>query len=232
MAASDDPAAALPAAEPRARVGTALGIAITVIAIVLAVAFGVDRADDDTRIAKEVVALHELPPETAPVPADGAGAPGGFAANAAADGWVPIGTRRDELEGRETRTTYWQKAGSRVAYTTVTGPPVEIPQTGRQTGRRGLLLRSFDGAYTESLTADQARRDDVLVATTMAGAPVSHDHGGPVRLVVAPMYFYKSLKWLGGVEVAAAPPPGYWEVRGYDVDAWVGRSNGRDDAPV
>lgn len=96
----------------------------------------------------------------------------------------------------------------------------------------GVLLRSFDGAYTESLTADQARRDDVLVATTMAGAPVSHDHGGPVRLVVAPMYFYKSLKWLGGIEVAADPPPGYWEVRGYDVDAWVGRSNGRDDAPV
>jgi DMSO/TMAO reductase YedYZ molybdopterin-dependent catalytic subunit len=95
----------------------------------------------------------------------------------------------------------------------------------------GVLLRSFDGAYTESLTAEQARRDDVLVATTMQGTPVSHDHGGPVRLVVAQMYFYKSLKWLGGVEVAAAPPPGYWEVRGYDVDAWVGRSNGRDDAP-
>ncbi len=55
-----------------------------------------------------------------------------------------IGTREDHLEGRDTETTYWQKAGSRVAYTTISGGPVEIPQTGFQTGRRGLLLRSFD----------------------------------------------------------------------------------------
>jgi DMSO/TMAO reductase YedYZ molybdopterin-dependent catalytic subunit len=96
----------------------------------------------------------------------------------------------------------------------------------------GVELRSFDGEYTESLTADQARRDDVLVATAMLGAPVTHDHGGPVRLLVAPMYGYKSLKWLGGIEVVDAPAPGYWERAGYDVDAWVGSSNGRRDDPV
>ena len=179
MAASDDPAAALPAAEPRARVGTALGIAITVIAIVLAVAFGVDRADDDTRIAKEVVALHELPPETAPVPADGAGAPGGFAANAAADGWVPIGTRRDELEGRETRTTYWQKAGSRVAYTTVSGSPVQIPQTGRQTGRRGLLLRSFDEDGRTAVAWNEDGHTVVVSGIRISRASLYNLAGGP-----------------------------------------------------
>jgi DMSO/TMAO reductase YedYZ molybdopterin-dependent catalytic subunit len=97
---------------------------------------------------------------------------------------------------------------------------------------RAITFRSFDGAYTESLTLGQARRPDVLVADTMNGKPVSRDHGGPVRLLVAPMYGYKSCKWLGTIEVVDAVHPGYWERRGYDVDAWVGRSNGRNDAPT
>jgi DMSO/TMAO reductase YedYZ molybdopterin-dependent catalytic subunit len=91
---------------------------------------------------------------------------------------------------------------------------------------------SFDGTYTESLTLDQARRRDVLVATAMLGGPVSADHGGPVRLYAAPMYGYKSIKWLDRIEVTDQVTPGYWERLGYDVDAWVGRSNGRDDAPT
>lgn len=90
----------------------------------------------------------------------------------------------------------------------------------------------FDGAYSESLTLEQARRDDVLVALRMQDKPLAHAHGGPVRLYVAPMYFYKSAKWLSGITVTERVEPGYWEDRGYDVDAWVGRSNGRDDAPT
>jgi DMSO/TMAO reductase YedYZ molybdopterin-dependent catalytic subunit len=90
-----------------------------------------------------------------------------------------------------------------------------------------VRLTSFDGTYTESLTLEQARRDDVLVALRMLGAPVTHDHGGPVRLYVAPMYGYKSVKWLSGIEVTDAVVPGYWEHRGYDVNGFVGRSNGR-----
>jgi DMSO/TMAO reductase YedYZ molybdopterin-dependent catalytic subunit len=90
----------------------------------------------------------------------------------------------------------------------------------------------FDGIYTESLTLKQAMRDDVLVALRMQDKPVSHQHGGPVRLYVAPMYFYKSAKWLSGITVTEDVKPGYWEERGYDVDAWVGKSNGRDDDPT
>ncbi len=99
-------------------------------------------------------------------------------------------------------------------------------------GAKALRLTSLDGTYTESLTLEQARRPDVLVATRMLGAPVTADHGGPVRLYVAPMYGYKSLKWLGGIEVGPAVRPGYWEDYGYEVDAWIGKSNGRGDAPV
>jgi DMSO/TMAO reductase YedYZ molybdopterin-dependent catalytic subunit len=47
------------------------------------------------------------------------------------------------------------------------------------------------------------------------------------------MYGYKSLKWLERIEVVEGEDPvGYWENLGYDVEAWIGRSNGRDDAPV
>jgi DMSO/TMAO reductase YedYZ molybdopterin-dependent catalytic subunit len=97
---------------------------------------------------------------------------------------------------------------------------------------RAVTLTSYDGAYTESLTLEQARRADVLVAYEMFGEPVTDAHGGPVRLYVAPMYGYKSLKWLGGITVTRSVQPGYWEVRGYDVDAWVGNSNGRSDEPI
>jgi DMSO/TMAO reductase YedYZ molybdopterin-dependent catalytic subunit len=90
----------------------------------------------------------------------------------------------------------------------------------------------FDGKYTESLTLEQARRPDVLVALRMRDKPIGHIHGGPVRLYVAPMYFYKSAKWLSRIHLTDSVKPGYWERYGYDVDAWVGRSNGRDDAPT
>ncbi|MDQ0401536.1 DMSO/TMAO reductase YedYZ molybdopterin-dependent catalytic subunit [Streptomyces sp. DSM 40167] len=90
----------------------------------------------------------------------------------------------------------------------------------------------FDGAYSESLTLEQARRADVLVALRMRDEDLGHAHGGPVRLYVAPMYFYKSAKWLSGITLTKNVRPGYWEERGYDVDAWVGRSNGRDDEPT
>jgi len=103
---------------------------------------------------------------------------------------------------------------------------------GVQASAKAVLFGSFDGAYTESLTLDQAGGTDTLVATHMLGAPVTRSHGGPVRLYVAPMYGYKSLKWLSSIELSDRVVPGYWEGYGYDVDAWIGKSNGRSDAPV
>lgn len=95
-----------------------------------------------------------------------------------------------------------------------------------------LRFTCFDGLYTESLTLEQARRSDMLVALTMNDRPVTAAHGGPVRLYAAPMYFYKSAKWLSGITVTKDVEPGYWERYGYDVDGWVGKSNGRHDAPT
>ncbi|MEO6511850.1 MAG: molybdopterin-dependent oxidoreductase [Nocardioides sp.] len=102
-----------------------------------------------------------------------------------------------------------------------------LERAGVRASGKALRLTSFDGTYTDSLTLDQARLPDVLVALSMLGGDVTHNHGGPVRLYVAPMYGYKSVKWLSGIEVTDAVVPGYWEDRGYDVDGFVGESNGR-----
>ena len=104
-----------------------------------------------------------------------------------------------------------------------------LDRAGVQSAGKALRLTSFDGTYTESLTMSQARLDDVIVAYQLDGKPISSDHGGPVRLYVAPMYGYKSIKWLDGIEVVDKVVPGYWEDRGYDIDAFVGQSNGRND---
>lgn len=89
--------------------------------------------------------------------------------------------------------------------------------------RRGKALRftCFDGVYTESLTLEQARRSDMLIALKMQDKPITHAHGGPVRLFAAPMYFYKSAKWLSGISVTDRVIPGFWEERGYDIDGWL-----------
>jgi DMSO/TMAO reductase YedYZ molybdopterin-dependent catalytic subunit len=84
-----------------------------------------------------------------------------------------------------------------------------------------VRFRSFDGTYTESMTLDEARASDVIVALRMLGGPVTHDHGGPVRMYVASMYGYKSTKWLSEIELTAQEITGYWERRGYPRDATI-----------
>ncbi|MER5917622.1 molybdopterin-dependent oxidoreductase [Streptomyces sp. NPDC001982] len=93
-----------------------------------------------------------------------------------------------------------------------------------------IRFTCFDGAYSESLTLEQARRADVLVALNMQDKPITHEHGGPVRLYVAPMYFYKSAKWLSGISVTDKVVPGYWEERGYAVDGWLDDADRHSDA--
>ena len=104
-----------------------------------------------------------------------------------------------------------------------------LDRAGVQSHAKAIRFKSFDGTYTESLTLGQARRKDVIVAYQMEGGDISDEHGGPVRLYVAPMYGYKSCKWLDAIELTDQVEAGYWEHYGYDVDGWVGRSNGRDD---
>jgi len=92
-----------------------------------------------------------------------------------------------------------------------------------------LSFESYDGTDTESLTLDQARLPDVIVAYRMLGAPVTTEHGGPVRLYVAPMFGYKSLKWLSAIHLVDQVEPGFWEQNGYPVDGWIDGSTAPTD---
>lgn len=101
-----------------------------------------------------------------------------------------------------------------------------LDTVGAHSSASAITFESYDGADTESLTIDQARLSDVIVAYQMLGGSVSTAHGGPVRLYVAPMYGYKSLKWLSAVRVVDQVVPGYWERNGYPTNGWLDGSTG------
>jgi len=71
------------------------------------------------------------------------------------------------------------------------------------------------GGFSTNLTADDFFASDVLLADQYEGEPISAAHGGPVRLVVPRLYFWKSAKWMTGIEFSAVDRPGFWETRGY-----------------
>jgi DMSO/TMAO reductase YedYZ molybdopterin-dependent catalytic subunit len=89
---------------------------------------------------------------------------------------------------------------------------------------------SLEQPYDDSLTLEQLRVRDVMLALDMDGAPLSRPHGSPARVVIPEMYGYKGVKWLTRIELVAHQPTGYWEGLGYDQNAWVGRSNGYTSA--
>lgn len=77
-----------------------------------------------------------------------------------------------------------------------------------------VILHSYDG-YTTNLPLADFGRPDALLACAWEGEPLSREHGGPVRLVVPHLYFWKSAKWIKRIELVSADQPGFWEVRGY-----------------
>ncbi|MFZ3088569.1 MAG: sulfite oxidase-like oxidoreductase [Methylotenera sp.] len=84
-----------------------------------------------------------------------------------------------------------------------------------------VTLHSYDG-YTTNLPLTALLDDDVIIAHSVLGAPLTLEHGGPVRLVVPKRYAWKSAKWLKAIEVHEFDRPGFWEVRGYhnEADPW------------
>ena len=89
-----------------------------------------------------------------------------------------------------------------------------------------LTFTSAEKPYVDTLTIAQAHLPDVMLAYGMDGRPLPRPHGSPVRVVIPDMYGYKGVKWVERITLGAHAEPGYWEQRGYDTDAWVGRSNG------
>ncbi|MFK4509024.1 sulfite oxidase-like oxidoreductase [Bradyrhizobium daqingense] len=77
-----------------------------------------------------------------------------------------------------------------------------------------VVLHSYDG-YTTNLALEDFAAEDALLAHSWSGQPLTEEHGGPVRLVVPHLYFWKSAKWLQAIEFRTKDAPGFWEVRGY-----------------
>jgi DMSO/TMAO reductase YedYZ molybdopterin-dependent catalytic subunit len=76
--------------------------------------------------------------------------------------------------------------------------------------------------YTTNLPLAELDQDDVLLAYQHDGVDLTPEHGWPLRLVVPRRYFWKSAKWVRGIELVAADRPGFWEQNGYhnDADPW------------
>jgi DMSO/TMAO reductase YedYZ molybdopterin-dependent catalytic subunit len=69
--------------------------------------------------------------------------------------------------------------------------------------------------YTANLPLEDALLDESMVVWEYEGEPIEPIHGGPVRLLVPNLYFWKSPKWLRGIELMNADKPGFWERNGY-----------------
>jgi DMSO/TMAO reductase YedYZ molybdopterin-dependent catalytic subunit len=83
------------------------------------------------------------------------------------------------------------------------------------------LAHSYDGYSTNVPTADLIG-GKAMVATRYEGRPLDADHGGPARLLVPHLYFWKSAKWLNGLQFIERDEAGFWELRGYHMygDPW------------
>jgi DMSO/TMAO reductase YedYZ molybdopterin-dependent catalytic subunit len=77
------------------------------------------------------------------------------------------------------------------------------------------VLEHAEGGYTTNVPLADVLGDDALVAWEFDGAPLEPEHGGPVRLVVPHLYFWKSAKWLRGLELLDHDELGFWERNGY-----------------
>ena len=76
-------------------------------------------------------------------------------------------------------------------------------------------LAFCDGGYTTNLPLDDLTGGKAWIAYQYDGEPLSSEHGGPARLLVPHLYFWKSAKWVRGIELRDSDEPGFWEHYGY-----------------
>jgi DMSO/TMAO reductase YedYZ molybdopterin-dependent catalytic subunit len=84
------------------------------------------------------------------------------------------------------------------------------------------VVAHAEHGYTSNVPRASLEDDNAVLATHADGEPLTPDHGWPLRLVVPGKYFWKSAKWLRGLELTAVDDPGFWERYGYhnDADPW------------
>jgi len=84
------------------------------------------------------------------------------------------------------------------------------------------IVAFSDGGYTTNLPIDDLTGGKAWVAFRYGGEPLEPEHGGPARLLVPHLYFWKSAKWVRGLRLQDEDEPGFWETNGYHMrgDPW------------
>ncbi len=85
-----------------------------------------------------------------------------------------------------------------------------------------IIFHSYDD-YTTNVRLEQFDQPDCLLVHEWNGAPISREHGGPLRVMIPKFYLWKSAKWVKRLEFATSDQPGFWETRGYNnnADPWA-----------
>jgi DMSO/TMAO reductase YedYZ molybdopterin-dependent catalytic subunit len=105
--------------------------------------------------------------------------------------------------------TRWSKLD-----TTWTGVSLDTLLADVQTDA-GYISAWCDGGYTTNLPLADLRGGQAWIAHTFDGEPLAPEHGGPARLLVPHLYFWKSAKWVRGISLTVEDTPGFWEGYGY-----------------
>lgn len=112
------------------------------------------------------------------------------------------------------------------------GVPVNalLERAGVQKGARYVLVHAENG-FTTNLSLADLDQPANLLALSFGGEPLTPEHGGPVRLLVPHLYFWKSAKWIRGFELMDEDYPGFWEQNGYHMrgDPWQEERHSRPD---
>jgi DMSO/TMAO reductase YedYZ molybdopterin-dependent catalytic subunit len=95
----------------------------------------------------------------------------------------------------------------------------ELTRLARPKPSARYVLAHAEQGFTSNVPLEALEADDALVGWEADGEPLTPEHGWPLRLVVPSRYFWKSAKWLRGLELLAADQPGFWERYGYHNDA-------------
>ncbi|HET7093173.1 MAG TPA: sulfite oxidase-like oxidoreductase, partial [Thermomicrobiales bacterium] len=105
--------------------------------------------------------------------------------------------------------TKWSKLD-----TVWTGVSLDVLLAGIDTDAR-FITAFCDGGYTTNLPMADITDGKAWIAYAYDGEPLAPEHGGPARLLVPHLYFWKSAKWVRGIELMAEDQPGFWETLGY-----------------
>jgi DMSO/TMAO reductase YedYZ molybdopterin-dependent catalytic subunit len=103
-----------------------------------------------------------------------------------------------------------------------TGVSLDVLLSGVSPGEAAFALAFCDGGYTTNLPLADLTGGRAWVAFGYDGGALAPEHGGPARLLVPHLYFWKSAKWVRGLRLLVTDEPGFWETYGYHMygDPW------------